>query len=224
MLKDDPIFDRDENHEIFREWRKVFNEYSPPLSAVAEANVEDPSRRILYAREDELGQAFNFDLLKAPWDSDIMFNIIDTNISLAESHGVSPTWVLSNYDKVRHISRYALPNGTDYKKWLMSDGFYPKPDYSSGELKAKAATMLMLALPGIPYIYQGEELGLREVPDIPKHAIQDPIWFNSMGVSKGRDGCTVPLPWDSETENYGFTTGMPHLLLPEFFKESSVNM
>lgn len=218
MLEDDPIFDRDENHVIFREWRQIFNTYTPALSAVAEANAEKPSRRILYAREDELGQAFNFDLLKAPWDAEKMFNVIDANLKLAEEYGTASTWVLSNHDKVRHVSRYALPAGTDYKTWITSDGLNPAPNYDLGIPRAKAATMLMLALPGSAYVYQGEELGLKEVVDIPHENLQDPVWVNSGNKFKGRDGCRVPLPWTAE-ESFGFTNVTPHLPMPEWFEE-----
>ena len=221
MLDDDPIFDRDENHVIFREWRNIFNTYNPPLSAVAEANAEKAERRILYAREDELGQAFNFDLLKSSWDAEKMFNVIDANIKLAKEYGTASTWVLSNHDKVRHVSRYALPNGTDYKAWLMSEGLEPAPDYAVGEARAKAGTMLMLALPGSAYVYQGEELGLREVVDIPKDKLQDPVWVNSGNMFKGRDGCRVPLPWTSG-ECFGFTSGTPHLPMPDWFNDYAV--
>lgn len=221
MMEDDPIFDRDENHVIFREWRKLFNSYTPSLSAVAEANAEKASRRILYAREDELGQAFNFDLLKSPWDAEHMFNVIDANTNLAKEYGTASTWVLSNHDKVRHVSRYALPNGTDYKAWLMTDGQSPMPDYLVGTARAKAATMLMLALPGSAYIYQGEELGLREVANIDTGLLQDPVWTNSKNKFKGRDGCRVPIPWDG-SKNFGFTKGEPHLPMPEWFKNFAV--
>ena len=221
MLEDDPIFDRDENHVIFREWRNIFNTYDPPLSAVAEANAEKAERRILYARKDELGQAFNFDLLKSSWDADRMFNVIDANTTLAKKHDAASTWVLSNHDKVRHVSRYALPNNTDYKSWLMSEGLDPAPDYNLGVPRAKAGTMLMLALPGSAYVYQGEELGLKEVADIPKNKLQDPVWVNSGNKFKGRDGCRVPLPWSSGY-NFGFSSGTPHLPMPAWFEDYTV--
>lgn len=223
MMEDDPIFDRDENHNIFRSWREIFNTYDPPLSAVAEANAEKPSRRILYARADELGQAFNFDLLKSSWDAVSMFQIIKTNVELAEAYETASTWVLSNHDKVRHVSRYALPNGLDYKAWLMSDGLNPEPDYELGVARAKAGTMLMMALPGSAYIYQGEELGLPEVADLDRDKLQDPVWINSGNKFKGRDGCRVPLPWS--TELYcGFSHVEPHLPIPEWFADYAVTV
>ena len=62
----------------------------------------------------------------------------------------------------------------------------------------------MLALPGSAYLYQGEELGLPEVIDLPDEARQDPTWFRTNGERYGRDGCRVPLPWTSEGPAFGF--------------------
>lgn len=111
-----PLFDRDEVHEIFREWRKVLDSYDPPRSAVAEAWVAT-SRRVLYARPDELGQAFNFELMVSPWSAEQFRVEIDSALSAAAVCGASATWVLSNHDVVRHRSRYALPAGTDLGSW-----------------------------------------------------------------------------------------------------------
>lgn len=221
MLEDDPIFDREDNHKIFSEWRKIFNTYNPPLSGVAEANVQDPAKRVLYARSTELGQAFNFDLLKSSWDAKQMYQVIDTNIQLAKEYDTAPTWVLSNHDKVRHLTRYSLPNDTDYKEWLMTDGKNPEPNYKLGKRRAKAATMMMMALHGSVYIYQGEELGLPEVADIPRNKLQDPVWKQSEHKFKGRDGCRIPLPWNY-SQNFGFTTAEPHLPMPEWFKKYTI--
>ena len=63
----------------------------------------------------------------------------------------------------------------------------------------------MLALPGSAYIYQGEELGLPEVIDIPGDARQDPTWFRTHGERYGRDGCRVPIPWRADAPAYGFS-------------------
>ena len=117
----DTLFDRNGVHEIYREWRKVFNEYDPPRVAVAEAYVRAP-RRMLYAKPDELGQAFNFDLLIADYDAKLFKKIIFNNIKSAKSEGSSSTWVLDNHDQVRHATKYGLPKGTNLREWLLSDG------------------------------------------------------------------------------------------------------
>ena len=122
----------------------------------------------------------------------------------ATKTGSSSTWVLSNHDVVRHTSRYGLPTDVDLDEWLMSDGALPLADEITGLRRARAATMLMLALPGSSYLYQGEELGLHEVADLPAQALQDPIWQRTLNTKKGRDGCRVPLPWTDEGHSYGF--------------------
>jgi alpha-glucosidase len=73
----------------------------------------------------------------------------------------------------------------------------------------------MLALPGSAYLYQGEELGLPEVIDLPDEARQDPTWFRTNGERYGRDGCRVPLPWKAQAPAYGFNdTGLSWLPQP----------
>ncbi len=217
----DPLFDRDEVHDIYAEWRKVFNEYDPPRTAVAEAWVP-ASRRMAYASPEGLGQAFNFDLLRADWDVEQFRSIITNNLSQAEESGASSTWVFSNHDVVRHPSRYGLPAGLDYGAWLMADGSEPEVDRIAGLRRARAATLLMLALPGSAYLYQGEELGLFEVPDLPVTTLQDPIWQRTGRQRKGRDGCRIPLPWTTEGKSFGFGTNGAHLPQPDWFGGLSV--
>lgn len=217
-----PLFDRNELHEVYREWRRVFNEYDPPRVAVAEAWVPAP-RRPLYASADELGQCFNFDLLAAPWKAKRFRKIIEFNLTLANASGSSTTWVLSNHDVVRHATRYGLPQKmTNYDQWLMSDGHDPEVNVARGRTRARAATMLILALPGSTYLFQGEELGLLEVADLHDHDLQDPIWIRDGKTRKGRDGCRVPLPWTREGSSFGFGADGAHLPQPQWFGELSV--
>jgi alpha-glucosidase len=217
----DPLYDRDEVHEIFAEWRQVFNSYDPPRTAVAEAWAPT-ERRALYARPTELGQAFNFDLVKVDFDADEFRTVITTCLAEAELTGASSTWVLSNHDIVRHATRFGLPVGTDLQDWLMTHGTSPKVDAEAGLRRARAASLLMLALPGSAYLYQGEELGLLEVADLPGEALQDPIWERTGNERKGRDGCRVPLPWSHTGESFGFGEGSAWLPQPEQFAASSV--
>jgi alpha-glucosidase len=217
----DPLYDRDEVHEIYREWRQVFDSYDPPRTAVAEACAPS-SRRALYARPTELGQAFNFDLLAADYDAAAFRDAITFCLSQAAASGSSSTWVLSNHDVVRHATRYALPSGTDLDEWLMSDGSLPRADEETGLRRARAATALMLALPGSSYFYQGEELGLHEVADLPVDALQDPIWLRTQNEKKGRDGCRVPLPWHHEGNAFGFSSGHSWLPQPAGFSRTAV--
>ena len=207
-----PYFDRDEVHEIFAEWRKVFNEYDPPRTAVAEVWVP-PHRQVRYATPSGLGQAFNFDLLLAPWEAEQFRAAIVKGLHLAAEAGSSTTWVLSNHDVVRHPTRYG------------QQGRVPgSVDLALGTARARAATMLLLAIPGSTYIYQGEELGLFEVADIPPDRRQDPTFFQSGGTNVGRDGCRVPLPWSLDEPAFGFGAAPPHLPQPDWFGNYAVSV
>lgn len=221
-----PMLDRDEVHDVYAQWRAVFEEYDPPLTAVAEAWVL-PERRGRYASHLGLGQAFNFDLLRANWDATEFRQIIDRNLVLAAEAASSSTWVLSNHDVVRHATRYGLPPGMperpqDGHDWLRSGGQEPPLDRALGIRRARAATLLVLALPGSTYLYQGEELGLHEVGDLPEDVRQDPAFLRTGGADPGRDGCRVPLPWTRSGPSFGFGSGPAHHPQPEWFGASSV--
>ena len=174
-----PVIDRDEVHEIYHEWRKVFNEYNPPAFAVAEAWVQ-PNRQYLYASPDDLGQIFNFEFAKKDWIRDNMHQAIEEGIAGAERSGSSATWVMSNHDVVRHATRYGLPQvpTSEYhqlaKDWVLRDGATYPLDREAGERRARAAILMEMALPGSAYVYQGEELGLFEVADLPWDRVEDP--------------------------------------------------
>ncbi|QCO99463.1 glycoside hydrolase family 13 protein [Arthrobacter sp. 24S4-2] len=224
-----PFWDRDEVHEIYAEWREVFNEYNPPRTAVAEAWVH-ATRRARYASPQGLGQAFNFDLLQADFNAEEFQEIITRNLAEATATGASSTWVFSNHDVVRHATRYGLPmgggvhaKGQDGKGWLLAGAPAEELNVELGLRRARAASLLMLALPGSAYLYQGEELGLQEVGEIPDADRQDPSFFRNKGVEIGRDGCRVPLPWASEGTSFGFGAGDAHLPQPEWFSRYAVD-
>lgn len=226
-----PTIDRDDVHEVYAQWRAVFNAYDPPRTAVAEAWV-DRSRVPLYASADSLGQAFNFDLLEADFDASQFREVVTENLELARASGSSSTWVLSNHDVVRHATRYGLPDaerGADGRparkhgqEWLLSGGTEPRLDRELGGRRARAATLFVLGLPGSAYLYQGEELGLHEVADIDDARRQDPTFFRSPGVDLGRDGCRVPLPWEASGPSFGFGDAEAHLPQPSWMGEYAV--
>lgn len=224
----DPLFDRDEVHEVYAQWRKLFNEYDPPRVAVAEAWVH-PNRVARYASEDGLGQSFNFDLLGSAWDAKAFREKIAYNLELSSKTGSSSTWVLSNHDVIRHATRLVIPGlgesidfFSDESAWYVANRMDPKLDLELGVARARAATMLILALPGSSYLYQGEELGLHDVLDIPSEQMQDPQWFRGEGKLKSRDGCRVPLPWEKTGSSFGFGPGGSHLPQPSWYSEYSV--
>jgi alpha-glucosidase len=194
--------------------------------AVAEARVH-PSRRPRYASPQGRGQAFDFDLLQANWNAGEYLRTITDNLSDAQAQGSSPTWVLSSHDVIRHATRYGLPPKDDpsnsvTRQWLLSNGNSPRQDRGLGLRRARAAILLVLALPGSAYLYQGDELGLDEVPDIPAEFLQDPVFARSQGLDKGRDGCRVPLPWTADGPSFGFGPGRAHLPQPDRFGPLSV--
>ncbi|GLK15833.1 glycoside hydrolase family 13 protein [Herbiconiux flava] len=198
-----PYWAQDGVHEIYRSWHAVLEEYEGDRVLCAEAWVEPLTKLARWVRPDEMQQAFNFTYLEAGWSAAQLRGVIDTSISAFATVGAPSTWVLSNHDVVRHATRLALtaenPQG---------DGLGPDspglPDRAAGLRRARAATAVMLALPGSAYIYQGEELGLPEVVDLPDDARQDPTWFRTHGARYGRDGCRVPIPWQAGATTYGF--------------------
>lgn len=214
-----PYWDRDEIHPIVRGWRSVLDQH-PGTMMVAEAWVAT-ERLPLYVRPDEYHQSFNFDFLAAEWDAEEMQQVLSESITATQAVGAAPTWVLSNHDVVRHATRYGLPVGTDWRAWLL-EGPHDILDVDLGLARARAGTLLMLALPGGVYLYQGEELGLHEVWDLPIDVLDDPVWEQSGHKRKGRDGCRVPMPWTSDGPSLGFGEHQGWLPQPDSFAEKSV--
>jgi alpha-glucosidase len=123
--------------------------------------------------------------------------------------------VLSNHDVVRHATRFGYPPGDPTASGHGGIGpRSPQPDAEAGLRRARAATLVMLSLPGSAYLYQGEELGLPEHTTLPDEARQDPAFHRTGGETTGRDGCRVPVPWSGSQPSYGFGPG-PAAWLPQ---------
>lgn len=209
-----PYWAQDGVHEIYRDWREILDEYPGERILAAEAWVDPLERTALWVRPGEMHQAFNFPYLETGWNSDALREVIDESIATFSSVGAPSTWVLSNHDVVRHPTRLVLTEENP-----QGHGIGPRStglgDPAEGLRRARAATALMLALPGSVYLYQGEELGLPEAVDLPDEARQDPTWFRTEGVRYGRDGCRVPIPWEASAPAYGFNdTGKSWLPQP----------
>jgi alpha-glucosidase len=207
-------WDQDPVHEIWREWREVANQYDPPRVFVAEAWVNPAERNALYLREDELHTGFNFPYLTAAWNGGALRRVINESLSGNHLVGAPTTWVLENHDVWRAATRYApLASGEeaaslDANLDISKSANWSEPrDIETGVKRARAGLLTMLALPGTAYIYQGQELGLEEVFDIPDELRQDPAFANTGGENLGRDGCRVPLPWDNSSDTFGFNSG-----------------
>ncbi|GEC04220.1 alpha-glucosidase [Streptomyces spinoverrucosus] len=205
-----------EVHDVWRQWRAICDEYAArdgrERLLVGEVSVPTAREHALYVRPDELHQAFFFDLLGAPWDPDAFRKVISEAMQDIAGTGSTVTWVLNNHDQVRTVTRYGEP----------------APEGSGlGAARARAAALLMLALPGAAYIYQGEELGLPEVVDLPDDVLTDPIFRRTGSRARIRDGCRVPLPWSGQASPFGFTSGVegvkPWLPQPEWFAEHATD-
>ena len=208
-----PMFDQDGVHEIYRAWHRVLAEYAGDRALVAEAWVEPLSRLARYVRPDEMHQAFNFAFLTTAWNAPALRQVVTESLEASDAVGAPTTWVLSNHDVVRHVTRLGLaePNSRPHGIGHGDE----QPDELVGLRRGRAATLLMLGLPGSAYLYQGEELGLPEHTALDDDLRQDPAWFRSGHAERGRDGCRVPLPWSPQAPGLGFSpTGRTWLPQP----------
>ena len=213
-----PMWDQDRVHEIYQTWRALLDTYETDRILVAEAWVQPLSRLARYVREDEMHQAFNFDYLETEWDAAALRSTIDTSMAANQLVGAPTTWVMSNHDVVRHASRLGLQPGTPRPNGIRAGD--TQPDHQLGLRRARASTLLMLGLPGSAYLYQGEELGLPDHTSLDDDLRQDPTWWRSEYTEAGRDGCRVPLPWESDAPGLGFgPTGKTWLPQPDSYAE-----
>lgn len=180
---DDPRFNRPGVHPIHRAIRAIIDDY-PQAVSVGEVWVHDNAQFAAYLRPDELHLAFNFRLLQADFDADQIRQAIDNSLASVASVGAPATWALENHDVERAVSRYGGGAG--------------------GLARARAMALVLLAMPGAVFIYNGQELGLPNV-ELPEWALQDPVWERSGHTERGRDGCRVPLPWSGTSPPFGFS-------------------
>jgi alpha-glucosidase len=195
--RDEPMWDQPEVHEVYRRWHKVLEEYDGDRMTVAEAWTQTPESMARFVRDDEMSQSFNFTWLLASWSATAFADVITSTFEALQDVHADPTWVLSNHDVVRHVTRYG--------------------GGAQGLARARAATLTMLALPGSAYLYQGEELGLEQV-DVPEDDRTDPTWLRTRDTDApeiGRDGCRVPIPWSGSEPPYGFGPGTGQPWLPQ---------
>jgi alpha-glucosidase len=197
-----PHLDRDGLHDIYRSWRAIADSYSGTRVLVGELWLEDAERFARYLRSDEMHTAFNFDFMARPWEAKELRASIEQTLAAHAPVNAPATWVLSNHDVTRPVTRYGR---ADSSFAFTTKRFGTPTDLALGTRRARAAALLAAALPGSIYIYQGDELGLPEAEEIPRHLLQDPMHYRSGGVDPGRDGCRVPLPWRREGPSYGFS-------------------
>jgi alpha-glucosidase len=202
-----PFWDQEGVHDIYRRWRKILDSYEGDRMAVAEAWVSPSSRIARYVRADELQNSFNFEMLTTLWKPDEIRKKIDNSISALAEVGAPTSWVFNNHDVVRSVDRLDLGLTNHGDTTFSRQGDPAKLNIARGTLRARSATLMALALPGGTYLYQGEELGVPEVRDIPENRLTDPRWKMSGYKDRGRDGCRVPIPWKTSPHGvFGFST------------------
>ena len=211
-----PMWFQNSVHPIFRKWRAILDSYPGERAMCGEAYVLPLSFMALWVRPDEFHQTFNFRYLDSPWTAQDIRKTIDESLEAFGAVGAPSTWVLSNHDVMRHASRM----GGNFGRTTASDGVGPndpQPDAELGLKRAVAATLFTLGLPGSMYLYQGEELGLPEHTTLQPGFRQDPTFARTRGARVGRDGCRVPLPWESGASlSNGFSsTGKSWLPQPD---------
>jgi alpha-glucosidase len=216
VVDDPPYWGQEGVHDIWRGWHAVLAEYEGDRVLCAEAWVDPLEKVAKWVRPDEMSQAFNFAYMFTDWKAPALRKVIQESLDAFSGVGAPSTWVLSNHDVVRHASRLSLPKDAPPQGAGIGPETPGKPDPVLGLRRARAATSLMLALPGSSYLYQGEELGLPEDMQLPDDARQDPTWFRTNGEKYGRDGCRVPIPWEADKPAYGFNeTGSAWLPQPK---------
>ncbi|SDD77078.1 glycoside hydrolase family 13 protein [Glycomyces harbinensis] len=194
-----PYFDQDGVHAIYRAWRRILDSYTPPRIMVAEAPLRDPARAARFVRPDEMDQAFGFELIWAPWSLPQIRDAVAVAVSAMAAVGRTPTWVIGNHDAVRVASRLS-------------------PEGATALRRARAMALLSLALPGSAYVYQGDEIGLPQAPDLAIEFQEDPVRSLSGGARAGRDECRIPMPWLGDRPPFGFApagSSAPWLPQPE---------
>jgi alpha-glucosidase len=197
-----PNTDRDELHDIYRSWRELADSYPGARVLVGEIWLPDTKRFAMYLRPNELHTAFNFDFMARRWEAPALRQSIDATLAAHAPVHAPATWVLSNHDVTRPVTRY----GREDSSFAFATKRFGIPtDLDLGTRRARAAALLTAALPGTLYIYQGDELGLPEVETLPREVLQDPMHFRSNGIDPGRDGCRVPLPWSGSVAPFGFS-------------------
>ncbi len=212
-------------HAIYRAFRAVLDSYDGDRMAVIETGAADDVVA-LFLRPDEMHLAFNFRFVKAGWQPDALRTAIDASMAANAIVGAPTAWVIDNHDTPRSATRYGstIHLAGDYVPGTMNTGPGGSADAALGQRRSRAMALLLLGLPGPVYLYNGQELGLPNVDDLPPEALQDPIWERSGHTNRGRDGCRIPMPWEGAAPPFGFCAAdvEPWLPIPASWAELTV--
>ncbi|MCU1465675.1 MAG: hypothetical protein JWM72_1603 [Actinomycetia bacterium] len=179
-----PVYNanRPELHDVLKRWRRIADSYDPPRLLLGETPVDDAATLGAFygADLDELQLAFNFPFINAPLEAAAMREIVE-HVEALLPDGAWPAWTGSNHDMFRFATRWA---GDDPRK-------------------ARAALLMLLGLRGTPVLYQGDEIGLRDVAVEPPD-LRDPLGVKYWPAYAGRDAARTPMPWNAAL-GAGFT-------------------
>ena len=173
--------DQPENVDIFRRWNQVCAPRQVML--LGEVNAPWPDRMSRYVAPGALDRAFFLQPSMLRWAPDTLLAMVR---AMHDSAPQEISWVLSNHDRSRVVSRFG--------------------GGQAGVRRSLAVSTLFMALGGTPLLYQGEELGLSD--GVLRAGPHDPVSVRNSGATSGRDGCRTPMPWDSGAHN-GFSTSDP---------------
>ena len=194
--------DQPEMTPLLNEVRRLLDEY-PERYAVGETYLATPEKIIAYCGPDKLHAAFSFDFTSSnlvfPWQAAWVRQKILAREARFNAAQVWPTTVMGNHDLPRPASRYC--RGED-------------------DSQAFNAMALLLTLPGTPFLYYGDEIGMRDI-SLKRNEILDPPGKKYWPVYKGRDGCRSPMQWDASV-NAGFSTARPWLPLHPNYTQRNV--
>jgi len=180
-------FDRPELDSVLIEMRQMLDEY-PERYSVGEPLAPTTEKIFQYMGNNKLHAAFQFDFLKSNYSPTQLLNTILDWEKLSEETGLWPNYVLSNHDSTRTATRHA--NGED-------------------DARTKVMMTLLLTMRGTPFLYNGEEIGQRDI-SLTRSELLDPVGKRYYPFDLGRDGCRAPIQWDA-SENAGFNSGKPWL-------------
>jgi alpha-glucosidase len=211
-----PYWGQDGVHDILRDWRRIADSYPDSRVLIGEVGPTEDDKHVRttrFVRPDELHGVFNFDLMAAAWDADALRAAIEGPLTAHAVVEAPVAWVLGNHDTPRQVTRYgrATTSAPTREEQAMAHA----SDLDLGTRRARAAALLLLALPGPAFLYAGEELGLPDVDDLPDEVIDDPVWRRSGFAIRGRDGCRVPLPWAGDAPPFGFSPPGVRTWLPQ---------
>ena len=182
--EDNPLWDRDDVHDIYRGWHEVLAGYPGDRMAVAEAWVASPERRARYVRPDELSQAFNFDFLRAEWGYASLRKSVESELATVALVGAAPTWVLANHDVVREVTRYGDgPSGSAEHAPGRCCCSRCRDRRTSTRARSSAFPRCSTCLPT---------------------SCRTPSMSRPTVRRMGRDGCRVPIPWSGTAQPFGF--------------------